>query len=743
MILSPGSLDAHDAAVARERWASLSRAEAAARVVALVPELRRHNHLYHVLGTPQVDDRAFDLMLAELIALEGRFPDLQVEDSPSTRVGGAPLDSLVAFPHRVPMLSLGNAFDAKDLRNFETKRHEESGRITGGIRQFLARAGTEIEGSIAYMVEPKLDGLAIELVYEEGRLTGAGTRGDGQVGEEVTHTMRTVGSVPLRLRAPFPPYLSVRGEVLFALAGFHEMNQRREAEGEAPFKNPRNAAAGTVRQLDPGPASRRPLIFFAHSAGEGIGLEVASAHSMLLDELRRMGFRVAENTARCEGIEAAIAHVARIGELRAALPYEIDGAVVKVDDFGLQEVLGFVTRSPRWATAYKYPAPRARTRLLGVDFGVGRTGVVTPVAKVSPTEVGGVTVSSITLHNERHLAYPHGEYKEGGQKVSRGIPGAPLRVGDLLEIYRAGDVIPRVGAALDEPGRGGRTPVAYSAHCPVCDTALIREATPAADKKKGDEHADPHPNDTIRCPNQLGCRAQLEAGLRHFASRLAMDIEGLGEKLVTQLVDAGLVTRFSDLYDLDVGAVAGLERMAEKSAENLLLALEQSKAQPLARAIHALGIPLVGEATARDLAQHFGGLDAMMGADVEGLCQVGGIGMEVAQRLVAFFGDPRAIEELARLRALGVQFRCEEPTEVAGADLVGKNFVLTGTLPTLTRSEAKARVLAQGGKVVGSVSAKTDYLVAGEAAGSKLTRAQDLGIEIIDEATLLAMLGDR
>lgn len=728
---------AADVAARRARWQALDRDAAEARVAELSADLHRHNHLYHTLGTPEIDDREYDLRFRELTELEGRFPDLAREDSPTRRVGGAPVDGLTPFPHRIPMLSLGNVFGPDEVREFEARRDGE--RITGGLRVHLQRAGEDPEQPLHFTVEPKLDGLAMELVYEDGVLTGAGTRGDGEVGEDVTHNVRTIPTVPLTLPAGAPAYLSVRGEILFDLPGFARMNARRAERGDKPFENPRNAAAGTLRQLDPTVAAGRPLLFMAHSAGEGIDIDAAPTHTALLARLSDLGFVVNPENRRVEGADAVIQAIADLGEKRAGLHYEIDGAVIKVDDRRLQEVLGNVTRSPRWATAYKYPPPRQRTRLEAIEYQVGRTGVVTPVAKVAPARVGGVTVTSITLHNERYVRYPAATWEEGRRTRSRGIQGAPLRQGDLIEIYRAGDVIPRVDRVVDEPGRDARPLFAWPESCPVCGHAIVWEEAPRA---KGD--ADPHPNRTARCPNRTGCRAQLEAALQNFAGRLAMDVEGLGAKLITQLVSRELVARPSDLYTLDADTLAGLERMGRKSADNLVAALETSKARPLRRVLVALGIPQVGERTARDLAEAFGSVDAIMAASIEDMAAVHGIGDEVAGAIRAFFDDEAAREEVGRLRSLGVQFPEVEVVEAAeppaDSPVAGKVFVLTGTLPTLKRGAAKAMIEAAGGKVTGSVSKKTDFLVAGEKAGSKLTKAQALGVAVLDEATLLQML---
>ena len=669
------------------------------RMDELVDELNRHNHLYHVLDAAEIDDRAYDLLFRELLEIEEANPEWLRGDSPSQRVGGVPVDGLEKFPHRVPMLSLSNAFESQDLRDFEDR-----------IRRQLGDTAPE---TIRFVVEPKFDGLAMELVYENGQLTGAGTRGDGAVGENVTHNMRTVRTVPLALKPPFDAYVSVRGEVIFDLAGFERMNQARMEHGDAAFKNPRNAAAGTVRQLDPEVAQGRPLQFFAHSAGEGID---AAGHHELMDRLVQMGFQIADLTRVCDGMDQVIEAIQAIGAARNDLPYEIDGAVVKVNDTELQAQLGFVTRSPRWAIAYKYPAPIVHTRLEDVGFQVGRTGVITPVAIMTPVMVGGVTVTNATLHNE-HQVLRKPEYLGG------------LRIGDKIAVKRAGDVIPRVEAVVDEPDRGSRPPVQFPSTCPVCGTPLVREENPKEPEKV--QH---------RCPNNLGCQAQVEAGLKHFAGRLAMDIDGLGDKLVDQLVVADAVRKPSDLYRLTLIQVAGLDRMAERSANNLIAALEESKARPLARVLFGLGIRHVGEAVARDLCSSFGSIDALMAADIEDLQAVDGVGPEIASSLHGWFQVPANEAEIADLRALGVQFPSIEKVE--GRDgLDGKVFVITGTLPTMGRKEAAELIRGAGGKVTGSVSKKTDFLVAGEAAGSKLQKANALGVPVLDEAGLLEMVG--
>jgi len=681
----------------------------------LTDELNRHAKLYYEQDSAEIPDWEYDQLFRELQALESAHPDWARADSPTRRVGGAAVAELAPFVHEVPMLSLQNGYrregedglwggEYQDLLEWERGKPDR----VGGLRRQL---GEDAPATFAYVVEPKLDGLAMELIYEDGAFVRGGTRGDGDTGEDVTHNLRTIRDIPQRLEGAPPGRLAVRGEVLFDLAGFERMNAQREARGEKRFENPRNAAAGTMRQLDPALAKDRPLRFFAHSAGvvpAGI-----TRHSDLLTAFGRWGFRTNELNRRCEGLDAAIEAVRDLEARRSELPYEIDGAVVKVDGLALQDALGFVTRSPRWALAFKYPPARVRTRLEGVLFSVGRTGVVTPVAQLAPVRVGGVTVRNASLFNEHQL--------------SRALA---LRVGDLVEIERAGDVIPHVRGAIDEPGRAERPAWAYPAACPECGTALVREL---ADDAKPDAV-------TIRCPDTLACPAQARGALKHYASRLCMDIEGLGEKLVDQLVGRGLARRPSELYALTLAQLVGLERMGETSARNLLANLEASKARPLDRVLMALGIPQVGESTARDLARHFGALDALLAADEAALAGVHGVGKLVAASIVRFLGSAPAREEIEALRAAGVAFTPVERPAAAGTALAGKTFVLTGTLPTLKRDDAKARILAAGGKVAGSVSKKTDYVVVGADAGSKLDAARELGVATLTEDALLALL---
>ena len=675
------------------RVAALSADAARARIDQLSPELARHSRLYHTDGRAEIDDRTYDLLFRELELLEHRFPEHTHADSPTRRVGDAPVATLPPFPHRVPMLSLQNALTEAELREFDER-----------VRRLL---GDEAPPVIRYAVEPKLDGLALELVFEDGRLVGAGTRGDGEAGEEVTHNVLTIRAIPKKLLgSPIPKRLSVRGEVLFDLPGFHRMNAEREARGERPFENPRNAAAGTLKQLDPRVAAARPLTFFAYGVAES-DVPMPDTHHGQMARLAAWGLPVNPKNQLADGVDGALAVIAALGADRHGLGYEIDGAVVKVDDRALQETLGFVTRSPRWAVAFKYPPERVTTRLDDVLFQVGRTGTVTPVAVLAPARVGGVTVTRATLHNEDQLRR------------------LDLRYGDLVAVERSGDVIPKVVHVVAEPDRDLRRPVGYPAACPACGEALVREGEDAA----------------TRCPNSLSCPAQLRAAIRHFTSRGAMDIEGVGDKIIEALVERGLISRVSDLYHLDAPTLETLDRLGRKSAENLVAAITASKSRPLDRALVALGIPQVGESTARDLARRFGAIGALRTATEADLTAIEGVGPIVAAAIVKFFADPKHVEEVDRLLAAGVAFvppAVQDAPRVAG--VAGKTFVLTGTLPTLKRDDAKARIEAVGGKVSGSVSKKTDFVVAGEDAGSKLDKARELGVAVLDEGALLALL---
>ncbi len=655
----------------------------------LVSELNRYSKLYHEHNVSEIPDPEYDALYRELEELEARHPELRQPDSPTQRVGGAPQPGLKPFVHEVPMLSLQNAFTSGEIEEFDRRIRRQIG---GGSSHFR------------YQVEPKLDGLAMELVYENGTFVRGGTRGDGQTGEDVTHNLRTIPSVPLQLANAPAGRLSVRGEVLFDLPGFERMNDRREREGERRFENPRNAAAGTMRQLDPKMVKGRPLHFYAHSAGgmpEGL---TAGAQSELSAEFARWGFKVNPLNVVVEGVAAVLAAIESLRQQRGGLDYEIDGAVVKVDSFDLQDRLGFVTRSPRWAVAYKYPPERVQTVLEDALFSVGRTGAVTPVACLRPVRVGGVTVSRTTLHNEDELAR------------------LDLCVGDTVEVERAGDVIPKVVRVVVDEGHASRPRVRYPAVCPECGSPLVRDAEESA----------------TRCPNELECPAQVRRVIEHFASRLCMDIEGLGEKLVDQLVSAGLVRRPSDIFRLDVEALTRLDRMGTQSAQNLMRAIEKSRGRGLDRVVMALGIRHVGETTARDLARHFGTIDALMAASEADLTAVEGVGVTVAKSVTRFMADARNRDEIQALRALGVVFA--PVSAPRGVRLGGKTFVLTGTFPSMGREEAKQLLEAAGAKVSGSVSKKTDYVVAGAEAGSKLDRARELNIAILDEAGMLSIL---
>ncbi len=669
----------------------------AGRIARLQAEIRRHDHAYYVLDAPTVPDAEYDRLFRELQALEAAHPELASADSPTRRVGGAALPELAAVRHAVPMLSIRTETDttAQGVRNFDA-------RVRNALGLDLADAPVE------YLGELKFDGLAISLRYEHGALVRAATRGDGETGEDVTHNVRTIRQIPLQLTGAAPAVLEVRGEIYMRRDDFEALNARQRAAAEKVFVNPRNAAAGAVRQLDPRIAARRPLSFFAYGIGEHVGFALPETQAGLLECLAAFGVPVCEHRCVSAGPDGLIAFHAHIAALRDTLPYDIDGVVYKVNRADLQRELGFVTREPRWAVAHKYPAQEEITRLLAIDVQVGRTGALTPVARLEPVFVGGVTVTNATLHNQDE------------------IDRKDVRIGDWVIVRRAGDVIPEVvGPVLER--REGELPrydlLAAYPSCPVCGSHVVR----------GEDEA------VARCTGGLFCPAQRKQALLHFAGRRAMDIEGLGDKLVDQLVDAAIVKSPVDLYRLGLLALANLERMGEKSAQNLLAAIDKSRNTTLARFIFALGIRNVGEATARDLARHFGQLDALLAADLEALQQVPDVGPVVAQCIVDFLAEPHNREVIEQLRAAGVRWEEGEPAAPAG-HLLGKTFVLTGTLPNLSRDEAKALIEAAGGKVSGSVSKKTDWLVAGAEAGSKLDKAQALGVDIVDEEGLRRLL---
>jgi DNA ligase (NAD+) len=662
-------------------------------------EIERHNRAYYELDAPTIPDADYDRLFRELQGLEQQFPELLTVDSPTQRVGAPPLKAFPSRQHGVPMLSLNNAFDAVEVEAFDQR----------------VRDGLETIAAIDYAVEPKFDGLAISLTYENGVFVSGATRGDGTTGEEVTPNLRTLRCLPLRLAGSgWPALIEIRGEVLMFKQAFIDLNARQRQRGDKEFVNPRNAAAGSLRQLDSRITAGRPLSFFAYGVGAGAEHLAAGTHAEVMDLLAGWGFPVAAERRVVQGARGLLAYFAEIGEKRPQLPYDIDGVVYKVNRLAAQERLGFVSRAPRFAIAHKFPAEEATTEVLGIDVQVGRTGAITPVARLKPVFVGGVTVTNATLHNE--------------DEVRR----KDVRVGDTVIVRRAGDVIPEVVAVvLDKrPSRdlfGGEPlhpPFAMPTTCPECDSAI----------EKGIDEA------IARCTGGLFCPAQRKQALIHFAARRAMDIEGLGDKLVEQLVDGGLVHSPADLYALTVETLAGLERMGEKSAQNLVEAIEKSKQTSLARFIFGLGIRNVGEATARDLARHFGQLDALLAADAEALQQVPDVGPVVAASIVAFFRESHNRVIIDRLLAAGLVWQESEGVSAVQQVFSGKTLVLTGTLPTLKRDEAKAMIEAAGGKVAGSVSKKTDYVVAGEEAGSKLEKARELNVTVIDEAQFLKLL---
>jgi len=667
-------------------------------IEALRAQLERWMHQYYVLDAPEVPDAEYDRVFRELQALEAAHPELITPDSPTQRVGGAPLGQFASVRHAVPMLSIRTETDteASGAVNFDTRVRKELGLKEG-------------DPPVAYMAELKFDGLAMNLRYEQGRLVCAATRGDGEQGEDVTQNIRTIRQIPLKLPAGAPAVLEVRGEVYMRRDDFEKLNERQREAGDKSFVNPRNAAAGAVRQLDPGIAARRPLSFFAYGWGEVQGWpDEPPTQDGVLAAFAAFGFPVDQHRAVVQGAEGLAAFHARVGALRDQLPFDIDGVVYKVNELALQQQLGFVTREPRWAVAHKYPAQEQMTQVVGIDVQVGRTGKLTPVARLAPVFVGGVTVTNATLHNLFELRRKD------------------VRVGDIAIVRRAGDVIPEVvGTVATERPRTPYVPnFRMPRQCPVCGSAVVREKTEV----------------NHRCTGGLFCAAQRKEALLHFAQRRAMDIEGLGDKLVDQLVEGGIIRTLPELYKLGVAKLAALERMADKSAQNLVEALEKSKQTTLPRFLFGLGIRHVGEATAKDLARYFGALDPIMDATVEQLLEVNDVGPIVALAIRTFFDQPHNREVVEQLRAAGVHWPEGPPAPRALLPLAGKTFVLTGTLPTLSREEAKELLEAAGAKVAGSVSKKTDYVVAGAEAGSKLEKAQALGIAVLDEDGLRDVL---
>ena len=659
-------------------------------------QLRYHAYRYYVLDDPDIPDAQYDRLHNRLVALETEHPELITHDSPTQRVGATPLSAFEQIKHQVPMLSLDNVFSEEALLAFNQRIQDR------------LKTGDEIE----FVAEPKLDGLAISIRYEDGQLIYAATRGDGSTGENVTQNIRTLQSVPLRLLGEkYPSVLEVRGEVFMPKAGFNKLNQQARDNGEKEFANPRNAAAGSLRQLDPQITATRPLSFYAYAVGVIAGGELAKTHYDTLQHLKDLGLPVCAEIKRVRGIDACMAYYRDILQRRDALPYDIDGIVYKVNDLVLQGRLGFVARAPRWAIAHKFPAQEEISRIIDVDFQVGRTGAITPVARLEPVFVGGVTVSNATLHNMDE------------------IRRKDIHVGDQVIVRRAGDVSPEVVRVVPGSRMKALPEIQMPAACPVCQSLV--------EQLEGEAVA--------RCTGGLYCRAQRAEAIKHFASRKAMDIDGLGDKLVEQLVAAGLINTPADLYQLTVAQLSSLDRMAEKSATNLVKALDASKKPLLSRFIYALGIREVGESTALNLANEFRSFDAVQHASYDELLEVQDIGPIVAQHIVNFFQQQHNLEVINQL--FDADINVQEVKQVVSDELVsspfaGKTIVITGTLPTMSRDEAKDKLLAAGAKVSGSVSAKTDYLLAGDKAGSKLSKAEKLGVQVIDEAMMLAMLAE-
>ncbi|BEI36845.1 NAD-dependent DNA ligase LigA [Polynucleobacter sp. HIN7] len=668
---------------------SQGRSSAADRYHYLQQELARLEHAYYVLDQPLVPDAEYDRLYRELLELEAQHPDWVTPDSLSQRVGGAPLKEFMEIKHSVPMLSLNNAFEESELIGFDRRCREGLG---------LDR--------VEYACELKFDGLAISLRYENGVLVQAATRGDGASGEDVTSNIRTIRAIPLRLLGPkLPKVIEVRGEVFIHRTDFEKMNKMAAANGEKEFANPRNAAAGSLRQLDSKITAKRPLSFFAYGLG---ALEpsqwLPSTHSELLNQYESLGLPVCRERRVVDSLEGLMTFYTEIAAKRQQLPYEIDGVVYKVNSFAEQAQLGYVSRAPRFAIAHKYPAQEEITTVLGIDVQVGRTGAITPVARLAPVLVGGVTVTNATLHNE--------------DEVRR----KDVRIGDTVVVRRAGDVIPEVVSVVLDRRPANAQVFIMPTRCPVCESHIERLSDEAV----------------ARCSGGLFCAAQRKQALLHFAQRRAMDIEGLGDKIVDQLVDLNLVRTPADLYRLGFTALVNMERMGEKSADNLLQSIAQSKKTTLARFIFGLGIRHVGESTAKDLAKHFGDIHALMDAQMNELLMVNDVGPVVADSIMSFMSEPHNREVIEQLLVSGIEFQKEE--RVTTVDLSGKTFVLTGTLPTLSRDQAKELLEAAGAKVAGSVSQKTSFVVAGSEAGSKLDKANELGIPILDEAALLSML---
>ena len=666
-------------------------AQAVARCAELTKQLNYHNKQYYLLDQPEISDAEYDRLFHELKKLEDTYSSLRVSSSPTQRVGEAPLSAFESVVHEMPMLSLDNAFNEDDMVAFDK-------RIKDRLKS---------DETLEYSCEPKFDGIAVSLLYRMGTLERGATRGDGASGENITQNVRTIGSIPLQLAGEeIPPVLEVRGEIFMPKVGFEKLNKRAADKGEKPFVNPRNAAAGSLRQLDSAITASRPLVMCAYNVGYVEG-ELPKTHSQILSCLKEWGFIVSEELKVVAGVEGCLDYYRQLEQRRGALAYDIDGIVFKINSIPLQQQLGFVSRAPRWAIAHKFPAQEEMTTLNGVEFQVGRTGAITPVARLQPVFVGGVTVSNATLHNRDE------------------IERLGVCVGDTVVVRRAGDVIPQIVAVVPSKITSSLKAIEFPKHCPVCSSPV--ETAPG--------------EVVARCSGGLICEAQRKEAIKHFASRQAMDVDGLGDKLVEQLVDAGLVKQIADLFTVPKDKLAALERMAEKSADNLLAALNKSKNTTLPRFLFALGIREVGQATARNLAQHFGKLDNIIHADTDALQLVDDVGPVVAHFVYEFFRQNENLQAVDDLKNAGINWEEKEPVEVAELPLVGQTWVLTGTLETMARDEAKEKLQALGAKVAGSVSAKTYCVVAGPGAGSKLAKAEKLEVNVMDEAAFVQFLG--
>lgn len=663
------------------------------RVATLTAQLNHHSHQYYVLDNPEIPDAEYDRLFRELQAIESENPELKKIDSPTQRVGGKPLDAFTQVTHRIPMLSLSNVFNEKELQDYYKR-----------VRDRL-----KTEDEIEFTAEPKLDGLALSLIYEKGVLVQAATRGDGSVGENVTENSRTIRNVPLHLIGDdIPDLLEVRGEVFMSKAVFEKLNQKARENDEKTFVNPRNAAAGSLRQLDSKIAASRQLSMYCYAVGVVEGFELHATHSEMLQQLGRWGLPLCPDVDVVKAASGCQQYYENIGEKRESLSYDIDGVVYKVNNLQLQKDLGFVARSPRWATAHKFPAQEEMTTVNAIEFQVGRTGAITPVARLEPVFVGGVTVSNATLHNMDE------------------IRRMDVRVGDKVIVHRAGDVIPKVVSVVPGTRKENSVEVEIPVVCPVCASDVVQEEGEAI----------------ARCSGGLYCHAQRKEGIKHFASRRAMDIDGLGDKLVEQLVDEKLIDHIDDLYQLKnkIDEVSAMERMGQKSVDNLLSSLERSKSTTLARFIFALGIREVGEVTAASLANYFGDIELLKQANEEALISIDDVGPIVASRVVTFFNQPHNLEVVDKLIAAGIHWPAIEKKPESELPLVGLSFVVTGTLSTMGRNDAKQLLIDKGAKVVGSVSKNTSYVVVGENPGSKASKAEELGIEILDENAFLEFI---